>query len=134
MRRCRACLSCWLPRCITDLTGIKCYDVVSRSDVTFTSSEIKEVEFGCLYSLRGFILDRLMAVCCPVYDLRGMQQYDLFLLSVCRRCQDPADGDSHLLHSLGQHHHAKALGCCVGESESEPDLQCPRGAAACPHQ
>ena len=59
---------------ITDLTGIKCYDVVSRSYVTFTSSEIKEVELAAYTLLRGFILDGLMAVCCPVYDLRGMQQ------------------------------------------------------------
>ena len=37
--------------CITNLTGMKSFDSVSRSDVTFTSSEIKEwSQLPILYS------------------------------------------------------------------------------------
>ena len=59
-----------LPRCITELTGMKCFDSVSRLDVTFTFLEIEEVALASrtifepsfwmdwwLYAARSMILE-----------------------------------------------------------------------------
>ena len=52
-----------LPRCITDLKGMKTSDLVSRSDVTFTSSEIEEVESAACTLLEASFWSVILEKC-----------------------------------------------------------------------